>query len=136
MPSPAGESERALAARLRRLGIHEEDLEETFVRSAGSGGQNVNKVATCVVLRHLPTGLLVKCQEERTQARNRQRARLLLAEKLEARAAARAREEAARVAKLRRQRRRRSPASKERMLEEKRARAVVKRGRGRVRAED
>lgn len=136
MPSTAGDSERALAARLRRLGIREEDLEETFVRSAGSGGQNVNKVATCVVLRHLPTGLLVKCQEERTQARNRQRARLLLAEKLEARAAARARDEAARVAKLRRQRRRRSPASKERMLEEKRVRAAVKRGRGRVRAED
>lgn len=135
MPA-SSDSDQALAARLRDLGVREEDLEETFVRSAGKGGQNVNKLSTCVVLRHHPTGLLVKCQEERSQARNRHRARVLLAEKLEARQAARARAEAARAAKVRRQKRKRSRASKERMLEGKRARARVKSGRGRVRGSD
>src|SRR5262245_22283922 len=65
------DKERALLARLAALGIREDELEERFVRSGGKGGQNVNKVATCVVLRHLPSGIVVKCQETRTQAMNR-----------------------------------------------------------------
>lgn len=124
------------AQRLEKLGVRDEDLDETFVRSRGPGGQNVNKVASCVVLVHRPTGIIVKCQEDRSQSLNRERARELLAEKLEGRLEARRLAEAARLAKLRRQRQRRSRASKEKMLAEKRARAQVKRGRGRVRGEE
>jgi protein subunit release factor B len=101
------------------LGVREEDLEESFVRSGGRGGQNVNKVATCVMLRHRPSGLQVKCQETRHQGMNRVRARQLLLDKIEA--ARRARAEAARAQreKRRRQQRKRSKAAKERMLSAK-----------------
>jgi protein subunit release factor B len=120
-------------ARLRALGIHEEDLQETFVHAGGKGGQNVNKVATCVVLIHRPTGTAVKCQQERTQGRNRVIARQLLAEKVETaqqgRASARARE----ASKVRRQKRRRSRRSKEKILATKRARSDTKAARTRVR---
>lgn len=122
--------------RLARLGIREEDLDESFVRSGGKGGQNVNKVATCVVLVHRPSGTQVKCQEERSQALNRERARELLADKLEAAIEARRREATARAEKTRRQKRRRSPAAKQRMLDDKRARAKTKQKRGRVRGEE
>jgi protein subunit release factor B len=75
------DKEQALRERMDALGIFEKDLEETFIRSGGHGGQNVNKVATCVRLRHLPTGLEVKCQQERSQALNRFLARRILADK-------------------------------------------------------
>jgi protein subunit release factor B len=133
---PAALSERRLSERLRLLGIREQDLEESFVRSRGKGGQNVNKVATCVVLRHLPSGLQVKCQEERSQALNRRRARELLADKIEEQRRARERSQAAAAAKRRRQARRRSRASKEKMLAEKRTRAKIKTLRRRVRTEE
>ena len=136
MTSAADDKRPTLAQRLERLGVREEDLDESFVRSSGPGGQNVNKVATCVVLLHRPTGVRIKCQEERSQSLNRQRARELLAEKLEGRIEARAQAEAARLAKLRRQKQRRSRASKEKILAEKRARAKVKSRRGRVRNEE
>src|SRR5436309_12350433 len=99
---------RAVAARLDALGIREDDLDESFVHSGGKGGQNVNKVATCVVLVHRPTGIAVKCQRERTQGANRLVARQMLAEKIEARllGAASKRQQAAE--KVRRQKRRRS----------------------------
>ena len=106
---------------MRRLGVREEDLDEHFVRSRGAGGQNVNKVSTCVVLRHRPSGIVVRCQRERSQALNRFFARRLLLEKLEARergvadAAVRERE------RIRRQKRRRSRRAKEKVLAAKRA---------------
>jgi protein subunit release factor B len=131
-----GDRDAALERRLRRLGVRDDDLDESFVRSGGAGGQNVNKVATCVVLVHRPSGIAVKCQEERSQGLNRRRARELLADKLEAAAEARRRTEAARRAKLRRQKRTRSRAAKEKMLAEKRSRAKVKRGRRRISDED
>ena len=68
---------------MERLGIREADLKESFIRSSGPGGQNVNKVATCVVLIHVPTGLVVKCQKDRSQAMNRYSARRILLERLE-----------------------------------------------------
>jgi len=62
------EKEQALAERMEKLGLREEDILEKFIRSGGHGGQNVNKVATCVYLKHLPSGVEVKCQQERSQA--------------------------------------------------------------------
>jgi protein subunit release factor B len=125
--------EQALAERLQRLGIREEDIEESFVRSSGRGGQNVNKVATCVVLLHRPSGTQVKCQRERAQALNRFHARQLLADKIERRILGAASAEAQRIAKLRRQKRRRSRRAKEKMLATKHARSEIKALRGPVR---
>src|SRR5512147_3018244 len=112
----SAEKLEALAARMAALGIRDEDLEEQFVRSGGKGGQNVNKVATCVVLVHTPTGTTVKCQRERSQALNRYHARVLLADKIERAVLGKASAEAERIAKLRRQKRRRSRRAKEKML--------------------
>ena len=116
----------ALAERMRKLGIREADLDEKFVRSGGKGGQNVNKVSTCVVLVHTRSGLAVKCQRERTQALNRYRARVMLADKIEKQILGERSAAAARAAKIRRQKRRRSRNAKEKLLHDKRARAEVK----------
>ena len=126
------EKAQALNARMIALGVREADLDEQFVRSGGKGGQNVNKVATCVVLRHRPTGLQVKCQEARSQAMNRFLARRLLCEKLDERlrGAASAAEQARE--RIRRQKRRRSRRAKEKMLLHKHARAETKALRRRV----
>lgn len=72
-----------LEARMAALGLREVDFEEKFVRSSGPGGQNVNKTSTCVVLRHVPSGLEVKMQKERSQLLNRYRARKRLCELME-----------------------------------------------------
>ncbi len=111
--------------------LREEELEERFIRSGGPGGQNVNKVATCVWLRHRPTGLEVKVQRERSQALNRVLARRLLAAKLEERLLGAASRERQRIAKIRRQKRRRSRRAKEKMLASKRLRSLKKQLRAR-----
>ena len=98
------------------LGIKEADLEESFVRSSGPGGQNVNKVSSCVVLKHLRTGLAVKCQKDRSQAMNRYFARQILVEKLDAEIRGRRSEAAKRIAKIKRQKRKRSKRAKDKML--------------------
>jgi peptide chain release factor len=110
------DKEAALAARLLSLGVRPEDLVEKFIRAGGPGGQNVNKTSTAVYLKHLPTGIEVKMQRERSQALNRFLARRALADKLEARLRGEKSAEAARVAKLRRQKRRRSRRAKEKVL--------------------
>lgn len=120
---------------MERLGIKEADLEESFVRSGGPGGQNVNKVSTCVVLKHVPTGFSVKCQNERSQAMNRYGARRMLIAKIEAQILGRESEEARRIAKIKRQKRKRSKRAKDKMLETKRLRGEKKRLRGRVEPE-
>lgn len=76
------EKQAALSGEMKRLGIREEDIEETFTRSSGPGGQNVNKLATCVHLHHRPSGIAVKVMRERSQALNRFLARRSLAEKI------------------------------------------------------
>jgi len=78
------EKNRWLAARMAELGVREEDIEERFVRSSGAGGQHVNKTSTCVQLRHVPTGIEVKCMQERSQSLNRFLARRELLEKIAA----------------------------------------------------
>lgn len=123
------EKEEQLAQRMAALGVRESDLEESFVRSGGHGGQNVNKVSTCVMLLHRPSGIQVKCQDTRYQGQNRLLARTLLLDKIEAvKKAARTAERAA-IEKARRQKRKRSRASKNRMLADKSHRADKKASR-------
>lgn len=105
-----------LEERMRRLGIREEDLQEKFIHSGGRGGQNVNKVATCVYLKHIPTGIEVKCQQERYQGLNRFLARRILANKIETIKLGELSEEKKRIAKIRKQKQRRSRRAKEKML--------------------
>jgi len=105
---------------MARLGVREDDIVEKFIRSQGPGGQNVNKTSTCVYLRHIPTGIEVKCQQERSQAQNRFLARRVLLKKIEARLLGKLSEERKRIEKIRRQKRRRSRRSKLKILEAKR----------------
>ena len=126
--------QRELQELMARLQVRGEDLEERFVRSSGPGGQHVNKVSTCVVLRHRPSGLEVRCQQERSQALNRFLARQLLLARLEAQRLGRASEEARRIAKIRRQKRKRSKRAKEKLLAAKRHRAEKKTLRGPIRS--
>jgi protein subunit release factor B len=111
------------------LGIREQDLVEKFVLGAGSGGQKLNKTSSCVYLRHVTTGLEVKCQRERSRELNRFLARRELCDRVEARVAGiwSAREQAAE--KIRRQKRRRSRRQKARMLADKRLHGEKKRAR-------
>ena len=102
------EKTAALRARMEKLGVREADLDESFVHAGGHGGQNVNKVATCVVLVHRPTGVAVKCQKDRSQGLNRFFARRLLCEKLEARLGHGQDPQARKAEKLRKQKQRRA----------------------------
>jgi len=126
---------KSLESRLLALGIRESDLEESFVRSGGPGGQNVNKVSTRVNLLHRPTGVMVQCQEDRSQAMNRFLARRRLADKIEEmRLGAASRKQQA-IEKIRRQKRKRSKRAKEKMLRDKHHRAAIKNQRGPVRGD-
>jgi protein subunit release factor B len=113
------QKEQALRDKMASLGIFERDIDEQFVRSSGKGGQHVNKTSTCVQLRHRPTGIIVKCQQDRSQAINRFLARRLLLEKVEREILGRKTAEQQLREKIRRQKRRRSRRAKEKMLADK-----------------
>ena len=118
--------------RMARLGIHDVDLEETFARSSGPGGQNVNKVATAVTLRHRPSGVSVTVQDSRSQAVNRKLARERLLDAIES---AREERRAAEIAEREKARRRKSPrpaALKKKILEGKRKRGELKKQRAKI----
>ncbi len=114
--SVSPEKERSLLERMERLGIEERDIIERFVRSGGHGGQNVNKTSTCVYLKHTPTGIEVKCQQERSQALNRFLARRILADKIENVVLGKESEEQQKREKIKRQKRKRSRRAKEKVL--------------------
>lgn len=121
---------------MERCGIAREDLEESFTRGRGNGGQKINKTSSAVRLRHVPTGIEIRCQEERSLAWNRYLARVLLCERLEARAVAERRKRDARVSRERAQRAKRSAAAKRKIVAEKRLRGQVKAGRRKPRLDD
>lgn len=105
---PVTEAKRQLLLdRMADCGLNESDLEETFIRSSGPGGQNVNKTATCVFLRHLPTGLEVKCSKARTQGLNRYYSRKIMCQLLENKKMGKQSPEATKAEKIRKQKNRR-----------------------------
>lgn len=130
MPLP---DDDALTKRMKKLRIREEDLQEEFIRGSGPGGQKVNKTSSTVVLRHLPSGVEVRCQRERSQVMNRHWARVELCGRMEsilqeAKLSVQNERE-----KVRRQNRPRPRGLKQRILKEKKNRGEVKKNRGRVR---
>ena len=121
-----------LAERMRCLGIRDSDLEEMFARSSGPGGQNVNKVATAVTLRHRPSGISVTVQDSRSQAVNRKLARERLLDAIESAREARRMAEVAKREKERRRKSTRPAALKRKILESKRKRGDLKKQRAKI----
>jgi protein subunit release factor B len=111
----------ALEQSMASLGIREEDLLEKFVRGSGSGGQKINKTSSCVFLKHLPTGVCIKCQIDRSREMNRFLARRELCDQLDAIRQGKAIAKTQAIEKLRRQKRPRSQRSKQRSVADKRA---------------
>ncbi len=108
------------------LGISEDQLTEKFIIGSGSGGQKLQKTASCVHLKHQPTGIIIKCQQDRSQENNRYYARVRLCEKIrELQEQTKSRRQQLEE-KIRRQKRRRSRRAKQKILEDKHHRSDIK----------
>ncbi|MDD4294638.1 MAG: peptide chain release factor-like protein [Candidatus Omnitrophica bacterium] len=123
------QKQEALYRKMTDLNILESDIKEQFIRSQGHGGQNVNKTATCVYLKHIPTNTEIKCQKTRSQPLNRFFARRLLIEKIESGIFNVKSEKQKKIEKIKRQKRKRSKRSKEKMLELKKQHSEKKQNR-------
>jgi peptide chain release factor len=129
---PSADKLAQLEQRMAALNVRESDIQETFVRSGGKGGQKVNKSSSCVMLLHVPTGLRVKCQATRQQGMNRFLARRLLLDKIEEKQQGFVAAKRAEVEKIRRQKRKRSRRARERVLADKARRSEKKDRRARI----
>jgi protein subunit release factor B len=124
--------DESLLKRMAKIGLRDEDIEESFIRGTGAGGQKINKTSSTVVLVHVPTGVEVRCQRERSQSLNRLIAREELCSKLEQKLQAVRQEKRDAVEKKKRQNRKRPRGVKERILQSKHKRSDVKKQRARV----
>ena len=115
----SAKKEQELLDRMKQFNVSEKDIEESFVRSSGPGGQKVNKTASCVLIHHIPTGIRVKCQKERTQALNRFFARRILIDQIERNAKGFTSEEEKKIAKIRSRKRKRTKSGRAKMIESK-----------------
>lgn len=104
--------EQALLQRMKELNICEDDIEETFIRASGPGGQKTNKTSSCVSLRHIPTNIIIKCQQERSQALNRFLARRHLLDRIERMQKGYVKEENLRIEKIRNRKRKKAKRAK------------------------
>ncbi len=132
MPSEAGKV-MSLEARMAQLGVREDDIVEKFIRSSGPGGQNVNKTSTCVYLKHIPTGLEVKCQRQRSQLLNRSLARHILLSKIAQRFHQDNLQKQSFKAQIMRRNRKKPKGLKIKILESKRKHSEKKSGRKKIR---
>jgi len=126
------EKKRALARRMEELGIMDSDLIEKFILGSGKGGQKVNKTASCVYLKHLPTGIEVKCQQERSRELNRYLARQELCEKLAYEVHQEKTKKRKEMEKIRQQKKRRSRRLKQKILEDKKKHSEIKKMRKKI----
>ncbi|NBW39968.1 peptide chain release factor-like protein [bacterium] len=126
------EKERELLERMLKLGIFEDDIDESFIRGSGSGGQKINKTSNCARLYHAPSGIEVRCQTSRSLAMNRFLARRMLCEKFEEQSEGEKSKKEREREKIRRQKRKRSKRAKEKILAEKRVQSDKKSGRKKI----
>jgi peptide chain release factor len=131
MPTfPISDSKKdALLRKMRKYDVKEEDLEEQFILGSGSGGQKINRTASCVLIKHVPSGMQVKCQKTRSQALNRYYARKILVDLIEQKVEGKRSVAQKKQEKIRRQKRRRSRRAKEKMLKNKKKRSKQKKQR-------